>query len=393
MTIVRVEKRENPYIVLDKTALNDMRLSWKAKGMHTYLMGKPDGWKVMIKDLIKQSPRDGRDACYVVLKELEKFGYIERRQPRLGNGKLGDIETVVFELPIGSKPLTENPDTAKPDTAKPDTANPDAYILMTGSNIHNTNPQSSIEVVVGIGGIKDSETAAPLPPPVCPPLRSGQPRAVESEREENSQQPTISQLLAKIRTHGKVSKDLKEAIAANPDAAEFGLAELNEALVSGMEIKNKMGYFRSQMDLVVEPKPKKPRRGASDSANAQSQAVKVKDIPSAIKLEDLGKYVTDLDPGSGWIKPDTGKHNYLVELEGREVSVNAGQEILMRDRLPNESGEIRWETVLFSRLDRDRAQIVFCSTLADYEKSSKSVRRINDDSKVFALPKMSATNQ
>ncbi len=43
-TIVRVNKRSNPYVVIDKTALNDDRLSWKAKGVLCYLLSLPDDW-------------------------------------------------------------------------------------------------------------------------------------------------------------------------------------------------------------------------------------------------------------------------------------------------------------------------------------------------------------
>ena len=47
--IIRRIKKENPFIMLDKTCINDNRLSWKAKGLHTYIMGLPDDWKITRK--------------------------------------------------------------------------------------------------------------------------------------------------------------------------------------------------------------------------------------------------------------------------------------------------------------------------------------------------------
>ena len=48
--IVRVQKTGG-YTVLDNTAANDNRLSFKALGLHTYLLTKPDNWKVFATHL------------------------------------------------------------------------------------------------------------------------------------------------------------------------------------------------------------------------------------------------------------------------------------------------------------------------------------------------------
>ena len=46
MAIVKIIKRENPYIQIDKTGINDNRLSWGASGLLTYLIGRPKDWKI-----------------------------------------------------------------------------------------------------------------------------------------------------------------------------------------------------------------------------------------------------------------------------------------------------------------------------------------------------------
>lgn len=98
-TIIRVNKKENPFVMIDKTFLSDNRISWKAKGILAYLMSKPDNWKIIIKDLIKQST-DGETSVYSGLKELEKNGYITRKKLRDECGKFKCVEYTVYERPI-----------------------------------------------------------------------------------------------------------------------------------------------------------------------------------------------------------------------------------------------------------------------------------------------------
>ncbi|MBD7971391.1 helix-turn-helix domain-containing protein [Paenibacillus gallinarum] len=129
-TIIRTSKRENPYVMIDKYGLNDERLSWKAKGLLAYLLSKPDDWQVYESDLIKRAT-DGRDSVRTGLRELEKFGYLSRRQIRGENGSFGHVEYIIYERPVtedlpddgksvdGKKPMTENPSTDFPSTENP----------------------------------------------------------------------------------------------------------------------------------------------------------------------------------------------------------------------------------------------------------------------------------
>ncbi len=80
MPILRVVKnKEHPYVMLNMAALNDPRLSWKAKGLHSYLMTKPDDWKVYLSELIKHST-DKRVSTGEGIKELERYGYIVKQR-------------------------------------------------------------------------------------------------------------------------------------------------------------------------------------------------------------------------------------------------------------------------------------------------------------------------
>lgn len=97
MSIIRIKKEDN-YVVLDKTLLNDKELSWKAKGLHSYLMGLPDDWKVQEADLVNRSS-DGRASTRSAIKELTDAGYIKRVAVR-EKGKFKAWEFVVHERPV-----------------------------------------------------------------------------------------------------------------------------------------------------------------------------------------------------------------------------------------------------------------------------------------------------
>ena len=95
--MIRVQKKEK-FVVLDKTCSIDNKLSWKAKGLHTYLMGLPDGWVVSIVDLAQRS-RDGHDSTLAGIKELIQAGYLKLTQARQDNGRFSKGDYIVYETP------------------------------------------------------------------------------------------------------------------------------------------------------------------------------------------------------------------------------------------------------------------------------------------------------
>jgi uncharacterized phage protein (TIGR02220 family) len=99
LSILRVEKNAN-YVVMNRTALNDKRLSWKAKGIMAYMLSMPDDWVFYINELTKHST-DGEKAFRSGLKELKENGYVKRKPVREGN-KIVGWETIVTEIPSKS---------------------------------------------------------------------------------------------------------------------------------------------------------------------------------------------------------------------------------------------------------------------------------------------------
>ena len=136
MTTIRVEKnKDNPYVMINKITAQDDRLSWKAKGILTYLLSLPDDWVIYVNELTKHAP-DGEASLRSGLKELEAIGYIQKEQTRNEDGTFGDYNYIVKELPI--QPLGDFPHADKPDAVKPDADNR-ALLSNNKTNNDNTN--------------------------------------------------------------------------------------------------------------------------------------------------------------------------------------------------------------------------------------------------------------
>jgi hypothetical protein len=105
----KVMKRKNPYMVVDVTPFRDTRLSWKAKGLMTYFLDKPENWTFYLEHIFNQAP-DGEKAVRSGIKELMKFGYIVRVAFRDGR-KVAKWEFLVYEQPVkfpSEKPIHVN---------------------------------------------------------------------------------------------------------------------------------------------------------------------------------------------------------------------------------------------------------------------------------------------
>lgn len=120
MAILRKRNRKS-YTVIDNDVFRDSELSNKALGMLCRMLSLPDGWEFSVRGLSKLS-NDGVDGVMSQLNELEKRGYLKRRQIR-DKGKLAGVEYIVSEVKmieelVDGKTYTENPDTVKPHTEK-----------------------------------------------------------------------------------------------------------------------------------------------------------------------------------------------------------------------------------------------------------------------------------
>ena len=130
MAVFRVE-RNRGYTVMSNHHLRNKELSLKAKGLLSQMLSLPEDWDYTLAGLSLIN-KESIDAIRTAIWELEKAGYITRRQGRDERGKMTAIEYTIYEQPQPPEldsPILENPTSAKPSldfptTAKPTTENP-----------------------------------------------------------------------------------------------------------------------------------------------------------------------------------------------------------------------------------------------------------------------------
>ena len=106
MSIVKIVKRDCPYVTIDKTGIDDPNLSWGATGLLTYLIGRPSNWKISIAHLSKVK-KCRETATKSVLKELREFNYCHYFVVRK-NGKISETFYLVFEVPTDSNEILDH---------------------------------------------------------------------------------------------------------------------------------------------------------------------------------------------------------------------------------------------------------------------------------------------
>jgi hypothetical protein len=118
---IKVHKSSN-YTTISLRAVEDPRLSWKAKGLHLYLYSRPQGWKLHYADLLKRA-QDGNASLKSAVEELKQHAYLKIHQMRK-NGRFAHSLWEVYEAPCVFSPYVGFPYTGKPHAEKPSPENP-----------------------------------------------------------------------------------------------------------------------------------------------------------------------------------------------------------------------------------------------------------------------------
>lgn len=101
MTAVRIIKNKN-YSVMSNYHLHDKKLSYKAKGLLSFMLSLPDDWKYTIKGISKLSKESER-TVRTILKELELNNYLVINKSQNAQGRF------VYEYFVYEKPDTKKP--------------------------------------------------------------------------------------------------------------------------------------------------------------------------------------------------------------------------------------------------------------------------------------------
>ena len=98
ITVIRVIKNKN-YTVMSNTHLKDKRLSLKAIGLLSVVLGLPEDWHYTVNGLVG-IVKDGKDSVESAIKELKKNGYlrVEKIYPNENNNRI-QYQYTFFENP------------------------------------------------------------------------------------------------------------------------------------------------------------------------------------------------------------------------------------------------------------------------------------------------------
>ena len=108
MPTIRIKKnKDNPYVMINRKAVHDKTLSWKAKGLLSYLLSLPDNWQLYESEVSKHS-KSGLAATKTAFKELINANYIYRIKKRYPDGKFAGYEYEVYESPQNIKEISRS---------------------------------------------------------------------------------------------------------------------------------------------------------------------------------------------------------------------------------------------------------------------------------------------
>ena len=125
MGIIRIDKTAGNYFIASKYYVEDENISWKAKGIMSYLFSKPDDWQIYQTQLEKVS-KDGKASVRSTINELIDNGYMTRQSRRKSNGDFDGYDYTLHEYPTNDgvrKMEDAKMEIAKMEIAKSDTTN------------------------------------------------------------------------------------------------------------------------------------------------------------------------------------------------------------------------------------------------------------------------------
>ena len=108
MNIKRIQKSKN-YSIISNEILRRKDLSLKAKGLMSLILSLPDSWDLTVNGLVA-IVKESKNTIYSILKELNGFGYVERKRITDSAGKVVKWELLVYEEPLTKKPQLKKPD-------------------------------------------------------------------------------------------------------------------------------------------------------------------------------------------------------------------------------------------------------------------------------------------
>jgi len=116
MKVIRIEKNRD-YTIIHNRFLREKGMGLRTKGLMAYLLSLPDDWQIYVTELSNHH-NDGVTSIKNALKELERFGYLQRERMRDQYGKMIGMEYILREIPLNENPSVDNPSVDNPSVEK-----------------------------------------------------------------------------------------------------------------------------------------------------------------------------------------------------------------------------------------------------------------------------------
>lgn len=119
MSVFKIEKNKN-YTIMSNYHLRDRNLTYKAKGLLSFMLSLPEDWDYSLNGLVAVS-KESKDGIRSILKELQDHHYLEIKKVR-GNKGYFEYNYLIYEIPhfINRENVKNNPDTENPYLDVPD---------------------------------------------------------------------------------------------------------------------------------------------------------------------------------------------------------------------------------------------------------------------------------
>lgn len=99
-------------VQINNRAIRDKALSFKARGLHHYLLAACPSGRFTVTELVKASDKDGKTAIVSALRELMERGYLTQKELKDERGRFAGVSYQVFQQPV-----TRNQDDRQPEGA------------------------------------------------------------------------------------------------------------------------------------------------------------------------------------------------------------------------------------------------------------------------------------
>jgi len=156
--------------------LRDKTLSLKAKGLLSQMLSLPEDWDYTLAGLACINA-EGKDAVRAAVVELEKAGYVQRRQTTHKDGKFSVNEYIIREYPTSQEHPLEAPPSAPPPPGNPTAGEPSAACAPTENPTQIKKDSRNKDHKITDSRSKESFSSLPSPPSAAqPPEAKGRKR-------------------------------------------------------------------------------------------------------------------------------------------------------------------------------------------------------------------------